>query len=207
MDTSIVLKGVIVGLILAVPVGPLSLMCIRRSLAEGKFHGIVSGFGVAAADSFYAAVAFLGVTAISGLILSFQGAFQFFTALVLIIVAIKIFFTAPGPDSGKSLHGTYTKDFLSMAAIAIVNPMTIIFLVATLPGFGIVYSGNSLASAAEFVGGFFLGSAAWWIFLCGSLVLVRTRISRENLALINRLSGVFIAGVGAVMLAGLALGS
>lgn len=195
----------IIGLILAVPVGPISLMCIQRSLSDGRLHGIVSGFGVATADSIYAAVAFLGLTAISGFILSGQDFFRFFAGLVLVIVGVKIFFTRPGPDGNKSLHGTYVKDYLSMVAIAIANPLTIIFLMVTLPGFGFVFGGSSPASAAEFVGGFFCGSAAWWVFLCGSLGSVRSRISAGNLTLINRVSGIFIAGVGAVMLISLAI--
>jgi threonine/homoserine/homoserine lactone efflux protein len=200
VDISIVIQGIIVGLILAVPVGPLSLMVIQRSLSDGRLHGIISGFGLATADSLYAAVAFLGLTAISGFILSWQDFFRFFAGLVLIIVGVKIFFTRPGPDDGRSLHGTYAKDYLSMVVIALANPMTIIFLMVTLPGFGFVFGGSSIVSAAEFVGGFFCGAAAWWIFLCGSLGSVRSRISAGNLSLINRVSGVFIAGVGAVML-------
>jgi threonine/homoserine/homoserine lactone efflux protein len=205
VDAGIIVQGIIVGLILAVPVGPISLMCIQRSLSEGRLHGIVSGFGVATADSFYATVAFLGLTAISGFILSWQDFFRFFAGLVLILVGVKIFLTRPGPEDDGSLHETYTKDYLSMVAIAIANPMTILFLVVTLPGFGFVFGGSSIVSAAEFVGGFFCGSVAWWIFLCGSLGSVRSRISAGNLALINRVSGIFIAGVGAVMLVTLAL--
>jgi len=205
VDFSLVVQGIIVGLILAVPVGPLSLLCIQRSLSNGRLHGIISGFGVATADSLYAAVAFLGLTAISGFILSWQDFFRLFAGLVLIIVGVKIFFTRPGPEGDGNLHGTYAKDYLSMVAIAIVNPLTIIFLVVTLPGFGFVFGGTDTFSAAEFVGGFFCGSAAWWIFLCGSLGSVRSRISAGNLALINRVSGIFIAGVGAVMLVSLIL--
>jgi len=204
VDLSIILQGIIIGLILAVPVGPISLMCIQRSLSSGRLHGIISGFGVATADSLYATVAFLGLTAISGFILSWQDFFRFFAGLVLVFVGVKIFFTLPGPDGGRSLHGTYAKDYFSMVAIAMANPMTILFLMVTLPGFGFVFGGSSIVSAAEFVGGFFCGSAAWWIFLCGSLGSVRSRISAGNLALINRVSGIFIAGVGAVMLISLA---
>ncbi|MDD4137470.1 MAG: LysE family transporter [Methanoregula sp.] len=205
MDVSLIVQGIIIGLILAVPVGPLSLMCIQRSLSDGRLHGIISGFGVATADSLYAAVAFLGLTVISGVILSWQDFFRFFAGLVLIIVGVKIFFTRPGPDDGGGPHGTYAKDYFSMVAIAIANPLTIIFLMVTLPGFGFVFGGTEAFSAAEFVGGFFCGSAAWWVFLCGSLGSVRSRISAGNLALINRVSGIFIAGVGAIMFMSLVL--
>ncbi len=205
VDASIVIQGAIIGLILAIPVGPIALMCIRRSLSDGKFHGIISGFGVTTADSIYATVAFLGLTAISGFILSWQDFFRFFAGLVLVIVGIRIFFIRPVAEGEKSLHESYARDYLSMVAIGIANPLTLLFLMVTLPGFGFSFGGTSAISAAEFVTGFFCGSAAWWIFLCGTLGSVRSRISTGNLALINRVSGIFIVGVGAVMLTSLVL--
>jgi threonine/homoserine/homoserine lactone efflux protein len=205
VEIGIVIQGVIIGLILAVPVGPIALMCIRRSLSDGKLHGIISGFGVATADSFYATVAFLGLTAISGFILTWQDFFRFFAGLVLVIVGIRIFFIRPDTGGEKSLHESYAKDYLSMVAIGIANPLTLLFLMVTLPGFGFSFGGTSVISAAEFVAGFFCGSAGWWIFLCGTLGSVRSRISAGNLALINRVSGLFIGCVGTVMLISLAL--
>jgi len=205
MDTSLVLQGMIIGLILAVPVGPLSLMCIQRSLSEGKLHGIVSGLGIATADSFYALVAFLGLTVISGFILSWQEYFRIIAGLVLLAVGIKIFFTLPQTDSPNGMPESYTRDYLSMAAIALANPMTITFLMVTLPGFGFVFGGSSLTSTAEFVGGFFGGSMLWWIVLCGILGAVRSRIGTGALCLINRVSGICILGIGVAMLVSLIL--
>jgi len=199
MDSSLVVQGIIIGLILSAPVGPLSLMCIQRSINDGRLHGILSGIGVATADAVYAAIAFLGLTAISGFILSWQDFFRFFAGLVLIIVGIRIFFTLPGADGDKSPHESYAKDYLSMVAIAIVNPLTIIFLMVTLPGFGFVIGGTTLPAAAEFVGGFLAGSIAWWIILCGVIGSIRSRISTGHLVLINRASGIFIVAVGAFM--------
>lgn len=200
MDSSLVLQGMIIGLILAVPVGPLSLMCIQRSLSEGKLHGIVSGLGVATADSFYALVAFLGLTVISGFILSWQEYFRIIAGLVLVAVGIKIFLTLPHTGDQKEVPGSYTRDYLSMAAIALANPMTITFLMVTLPGFGFVFGGSSLPSTAEFVGGFFGGSMLWWIILCSMLEAVRSRIGAGALCLINRVSGICILGIGVFML-------
>lgn len=205
MDSSLVLQGMIIGLILAVPVGPLSLMCIQRSLSEGKLHGIVSGLGVATADSFYALVAFLGLTVISGFILSWQDYFRVIAGLVLIAVGIKIFLTLPHTEDQKEVPGSYTRDYLSMAAIALANPMTITFLMVTLPGFGFVFGGSTLPSTLEFVGGFFSGSMLWWIALCGSLGMVRSRIGTGALRVINRVSGIGILGIGVFMLASLIL--
>jgi putative LysE/RhtB family amino acid efflux pump len=92
-----------------------------------------------------------------------------------------------------------------MVAIAIANPLTLIFFIAILPGFGVVFHANSALSASEFVGGVFLGSTLWWILLCGSIGSVRSRISAEHLRLINRISGVMIVIFGMGMLLLLAL--
>ena len=87
-----------------------------------------------------------------------------------------------------------------MAAIAIANPLTLLFFMVIVPGFGVVIHGNSLLSAMEFVAGVFFGSTVWWILLCGSVGTMRTRISEENLRLINRISGILISCFGAGML-------
>jgi threonine/homoserine/homoserine lactone efflux protein len=202
MDLNLFLQGMIIGLTLAVPVGPIALLCIQRAVTDGRLHGIISGIGVATADSFYAAVTFFGLTFISGLILSHQFSLRLAAGVVLIFVGIRIFLSLPAPLNGKTGHETYLKDYLSMVAIAIANPLTLIFFVAILPGFGVVLTENSVLSASEFVGGIFFGSTLWWIILCGSIGSVRSRITAEHLGLINRISGVLIVvfGVGMVLL-------
>lgn len=205
MDISIAFQGIIIGLILAVPVGPLSLICIRRTLSDGRFHGIISGIGVTVADSVYALVAFLGLSALSGFILYLELPLRALAGLVLIAVGMRIMVFRPESDQERTGHESYYKDFLSMAALALANPMTLIFLMVTLPGYGFVFGGTSLISAGTFIAGFFVGSALWWVSLCGSLGSLRTRLSAENLILINRVSGLFIMGIGAVMLIGIIL--
>ncbi len=202
MDTSLFIQGMIIGLTLAVPVGPIALLCIQRAATDGRLHGILSGIGVATADSFYAGVTFFGLTAISGLILAHQVSLRLAAGIVLIAVGVRVFFIIPAPLSEKTGHETYLKDYLSMVAIAIANPLTLIFFVAILPGFGVVFYENSILSASEFVGGVFLGSTLWWIILCGSIGSVRSRIRLEHLRQINRISGVLIVcfGVGMVLL-------
>lgn len=200
MDLSLFIQGIIIGLTLAVPVGPISLLCIHRAVADGRLHGIVSGIGVASADSFYAAVSFLGLTVISGLIISQQYLFRFLAGIVLIFIGIRVFLSAPADVTTRNGHTTYLKDYLSMVAITIANPMTLLFFMLIVPGFGIVIHGSSLLAALEFVAGVFFGSVAWWILLCGFAGTVRTRVSRRNLQSINRVSGILISCFGAGML-------
>jgi threonine/homoserine/homoserine lactone efflux protein len=200
MDIGLVIQGIIVGLILAVPVGPLSLICIQRTLSSGRLHGILSGFGITAADSVYAVIAFLGLAAISGIILSYEVPLRIFAGLVLIVVGVRIISFVPDRRQDKTGHDRYSKDFFSMLALAMANPMTLVFLMVTLPGYGFVFGGTSLLSAGWFVLGFIAGSALWWIILCGTIGSLRARISERNLTYINHASGLFIAGIGMVMI-------
>jgi len=200
MDVSLFVQGIIIGLTLAVPVGPLALICIQRTVTEGRLHGIFSGIGVATADSFYAAVTFLGLTFISGLIIAQQYLFRFLAGVVLILLGIRVFLSIPSAISANTEHETYLKDYLSMVALAIANPLTLVFFLVILPGYGVVIYGIDSLSAAEFVAGVFFGSTVWWIVLCGSIGSVRSRISTANLALINRVSGLLISCFGAGVL-------
>jgi threonine/homoserine/homoserine lactone efflux protein len=200
MDYGLFIQGIIVGLTLAVPVGPISLVCIQRTVAGGRLHGIISGLGVATADSFYAAVAFLGLTSVSGLIIGHQSLFRLLAGIVLILVGIQVFRSVPARVSEGDGQKPYLQDYLSLLAIAAANPLTIIFFITILPGFGVVAQGTTVIAAVPFVAGIFLGSSVWWIILCGSLGSVRSRLGTDNLRWINRISGILIACFGAGML-------
>ena len=200
MDLGLFIQGMIIGLTLAVPVGPISLVCIHRTVANGRLHGIVSGLGVATADSFYAAVAFLGLTAISGLITGHQVLFRLMAGIVLIFIGMRVFRSIPAAVSPGDGQEPFLGDYLSLLVIAIANPLTIIFFITILPGFSVVAQGTTLIAAVPFVAGVFLGSAVWWISLCGSLGAVRSRLSTENLRQINRISGILITCFGIGML-------
>jgi threonine/homoserine/homoserine lactone efflux protein len=202
MDLSYILQGMIVGLTLAVPVGPISLICIHRTVANGRLHGIFSGLGVTTADSFYAAVAFLGLTAVSGFIISYQVVFRFIAAVALILIGIRVFQSVPAAISPVDGQEPYLHDYLSLLAITAANPLTIIFFVTILPGFGIVAQGVLPGAAVSFVAGVFLGSALWWIILCGAVGSVRSCLSAANLRLINRISGALVvcSGTGLLLL-------
>jgi threonine/homoserine/homoserine lactone efflux protein len=200
MDLGLFIQGIIIGLTLAVPVGPISLVCIHRTVANGRLHGIVSGLGVATSDSFYAAVAFLGLTAVSGLIIGHQTLFRLLAGIALILVGIRVFQSVPRAISEDDGQEPYLRDYLSLLAIAGANPLTIIFFIMILPGFGVVAQGTTLIAAVPFVAGVFLGSALWWIILCGSLGTVRSRLSARNLRRINQASGILVTGFGAGML-------
>ena len=111
MDIGLVIQGIIVGLILAVPVGPLSLICIQRTLSSGRLHGLLSGFGITVGDSVYAVIAFLGLAAISGFILSFEVPLRIFAGLVLIVVGVRIIGFVPDRRQDKTGEERYSTAF------------------------------------------------------------------------------------------------
>jgi threonine/homoserine/homoserine lactone efflux protein len=205
MDAGLFTQGIIIGLTLAVPVGPISLLCIQRAVAGGRLHGIASGLGVATADSLYAAVVFLGLTLISGMIIAHQSLFRLIAGVVLLVVGVKVFLSLPPEATARPEQETYLRDYLTTVAIGIANPLTVIFFLAILPAFGVVFEGASHIRAAEFVAGVFFGSTIWWIILCGIIGSFRSRLSSRNLKRINQFSGIMIFCIGIGMLGFLVL--
>jgi threonine/homoserine/homoserine lactone efflux protein len=201
VETGLFIHGIIIGIALAAPVGPIAFVCIQRSLANGRLHGITSGLGIATADAFYAAVTAFGLALISDFLLASQWFFRLFGGIALIAVGIRIFFASP-PDATTS-PGTesYLADYSTMLAFALANPLTILFFAIIIPGFGVVISGSTWVTSTIFVIGVFLGEVAWWVFFCGTLGSMRSYLNRERLHLINRLSGLVITAFGVVLLA------
>jgi len=203
VDTGLLINGIIIGIILAAPVGPIAFVCIQRTLARGRLHGITSGVGVATADTFYAAVTAFGLGLISDFLLARQWFFRLFGGLALVAIGIRIVFSSPPESLSGTENESYLADFSTMFAIAIANPLTIVFFTIIIPGFGIAIGGNTSIGSAIFVIGVFIGELAWWVFLCGSLGSVRDYLTRERLHLINRLAGLVIAVFGAGLVASL----
>lgn len=203
MDIGLFINGIIIGIALAAPVGPIAFVCIQRSLANGRLHGISSGLGIATADAFYAAVAAFGLALISDFLLARQRFFRLFGGLALIAIGIRIIYSEPPQANTTPENESFIADYSTMLAIALANPLTILFFTLIIPGFGVVISGNTWFNPTIFVIGVFLGEMGWWIFLCGTLGSMRDYLTRERLHLINRIAGFVIALFGAVLIGSL----
>jgi threonine/homoserine/homoserine lactone efflux protein len=175
-------------------------MCIRRTLNGGRLHGIASGLGIATGDVFYAAVVMLGLTAISGLIITHQLVFKFLACLVLIAAGILVAIARVPEQTNECRATTYLRDYLSMAGVTLSNPLTVIFFIAVVPAFGIDVPKPSFGSGALFVIGIFVGSVLWWIVLSLILGSRRFRSAPGRIQLVNRVSGILIAALGALSL-------
>ncbi len=200
MSAGIFAAGMIIGIMLAAPVGPLALICIQRAVARGGMHGLASGLGIAVVDAVYAGIVALGLTLVSGFLLQYQLPLRTLAGTVLLFIGCRVF-SAPAGSARTLQEGEATLfgAFSSMAGLTAANIFTIITIGIFLSGSGIVISSASPVYGLVFAGGVFTGETAWWLVACTLLGSITHRISPSGLTLINRVSGIII------VLAGLAL--
>jgi threonine/homoserine/homoserine lactone efflux protein len=204
MEPTLLVRGFILGFTIAAAVGPISLLVIRRTLAEGGAVGLASGLGVATADGTYGAIAAFGLTAVTDLLVAGRRPLGIIGGSFLLWLAWRTMRSVPGEAATETdrrrrgLPGAY----LSLLGLTLTNPMTILSFTALFVGLGIT-GGNALG-AATLTAGVFAGSSAWWIVLISGLEMVRSRVSPTAMRRINIGSGLLI-GTFAVIAIGSAL--
>ena len=204
--TSFLLKGIVIGLSIAAPVGPIGVLCIRRTLADGRAAGIVSGLGAATADAIYGCIAGFGLTAITHLLIDQQFWFRLVGGVFLVYLGVRTFRSQPAVKAssagGKGLLGAYASTFV----LTLTNPMTILSFAAIFAGLGVGNAAASYTSASILVLGVFIGSTLWWLLLSFGVGAFRTRFNTQRLRWVNRLSGAIIVAFGLVALISAARG-
>lgn len=194
------LKGLVIGISIAAPVGPIGVLCIKRTLAEGKLSGIATGLGAATADAFYGIVAGFGLTSISGVLINNQFWLKLLGGMFLCYLGIKTFISKPAQEAAnldsKGLLGNYT----STVALTLTNPMTIISFAAVFAGLGVVTNGFNYLSSCVLVIGVFIGSGIWWLALSTFVNLFRNKFNTKGLIWINWISGFVITLFGVLAL-------
>lgn len=198
------LRGMAIGLSIAAPVGPIGLLCIRRSLSDGRLVGFVTGLGAATADAVYGAVAGFGLTAVSERLVAQQFWLGLFGGLYLAYLGVRTFLSRPADRPAEVRSVGLASAYFSTVVLTLTNPATIVLFVGMFAGLGVGRAGAGGYSAAGIlVLGVFLGSALWWLFLSGSVGLFRTRMKPSWLVAVNRVSGAILMafGVWALLLA------
>ena len=228
MDWSFLGRGVIIGFSIAAPVGPIGVLCIRRTLAGGRAAGFVSGLGAATADAVYGSIAGFGLTALSGVLIGGQGWLRLAGGLFLCYLGVRTLRSpsvdAPAPDRdtpARNLSGAETSGrrtgagrpsrsrmpagrelagaYATTLLLTLTNPMTIISFAAIFAGLGIA-AATDYGSATLLVAGVFTGSALWWFILSGIASSVRGRLRAGSLRWVNLAAGVIILSFGGLAL-------
>ena len=191
------------GFAIAAPVGPIGVLCIRRTLAHGRLAGLISGLGAASADAVYGAVAGFGLTFVSQFLVTQQFWLGLVGGLFLLYLAMRIWLEKPAESAPRPSSTGFAGAYASTFLLTLTNPLTILSFAAIFAGLGLAQSGGDYGSAASLVIGVFLGSAGWWLLLSGGVSLVRDKLHQGWLTWINRLSSIIIALFGLIALVSL----
>jgi threonine/homoserine/homoserine lactone efflux protein len=206
MDPALAGRGFVLGFTIAAAVGPISLLVIRRTLAEGRVVGLASGIGVATADGTYGAIAAFGLGAITQVLVDVRPILAFVGGVFLLWLAWTTARSVPGdPASVAAPRGGLAGAYLSILGLTLANPMTILSFGALFAGFGV--TGGDTTGAALLTLGVFIGSCAWWVVLTTMVAAVRTRVTTRWIRRINIASGIVIGAfaLGAILSAALAV--
>lgn len=196
MELPLLLTGLILGFSIAAPVGPIGVLCIRRTLAAGRAAGLVSGLGAATADAVYGSIAAFGLTAFSGLLLDWQVGLRLVGGLFLIYLGIRTFMAQPVAESAVAGGNSLVSDYTSTLFLTLTNPMTILSFAAIFAGLGLATAEESYGSAIILVLGVFFGSALWWLTLSTGVGLFRSRFSARSMRWVNIIAGIIITAFG-----------
>lgn len=187
-----ILKGVILGISIAAPVGPIGILCIRRTLARGMCIGFISGAGAATADAIYGSIAAFGFSVVATFLFEHRVFLQIVGGSFLIYLGYKIFRAKPilmeVKEVGEGRIGAYTSTLL----LTLTNPLTIMSFMAVFAGLG----GNGFEKSFYIVIGVFFGSLLWWFILSGIVSLVRRNLTTRHIKVVNRVSGTTITVFG-----------
>ena len=181
------------GFILAATVGPMWVLCFRRTMASGALAGLASGMGIAVADGLYGTVAAFGLTAVSGFLLAHSFRLGLVGAVFLVYLGVKTLAARPEIGAVEEKAVNLPAAFLSTLGLTLTNPPTILAFAAIFAGLGLASNADS-GAAAWIVLGVFFGSAAWWVILALAAGKLRGKVGPGLARGINVVSGVSILG-------------
>jgi len=197
---TIFFRGLLIGFSIAAPVGPIGLLCIKRTLSEGRLSGLVSGLGAASADAIYGVVAGFGLTVISSFFVDHQTWFRIIGGIFLCYLGIRTLISKPSETEVQSRRKGLAGNYFSIFLLTLTNPMTILSFAAIFAGLGLAQENSDYRSALLMVSGVFSGSALWWVALSQGVGILRKHINFRWMVWINRVSGTVILYFGILAL-------
>ena len=193
-------RGLALGLAVAAPVGPMSLLCMRQTLARGFLAGMAAGLGVATADGVYGALAAFGLVAITDVLIGQQPWLRVVGGLAMAYLGLGAMRTRPAEAASVGSGGGLARSYAATFALTMMNPSTILSFAALFAGLGLGGGGadRDAWTAPSIVAGVFVGSALWWLLVTGGLSVMRTRLSPRVQRVINVAAGLVLVGFGLV---------
>jgi threonine/homoserine/homoserine lactone efflux protein len=200
MEITFLFKGIIIGFAMAVPIGPIGIMCIRKTLTEGRLRGLVIGLGAATADLLYACVAAFGLTYISTLLSHERIWIRLVGGTLLLFLGVRTFRSKPtDPKLKNNISGMFGS-YITTVFLTLTNPLTIFVFIAIFAAI-VIGSEHIYISESMLVAGVFCGSFLWFLLLSSGVTLFRKKLDMNGLQWVNRVAGVLIvlSGIAAIV--------
>ncbi|MEW6348409.1 MAG: LysE family transporter [Thermodesulfobacteriota bacterium] len=195
MEWSVFIKGLVIGVVMCAPVGPIGLLCLRRAVVYSRTAGFASVLGASTADGLYCAIAGLGISVVSNFLEKEAVGIQVCGAFVLVALGIGIYLSRPvDPGGQQRVKGPFSA-YMSAFLLMLANPLPILVFTAAFAALG-TPGWKGLAATATLVLGVFSGSALWGPALVGIVTLCKPRLDTNRLRLVNKTSGVIVTGLG-----------
>lgn len=193
-----IVKGFIVGIGASIPLGPLGVMCVQKTLSKGRISGIVTGLGASVTDTIFATFAIVSLALIQEFVRDNEVSVLFYGGLAVVVIGLKIFLTNPVKQIRRNKGGKKLfEDFLSSVIMTITNPGAVFLILGLFAFVGLDVDGSSsgdIIFAALL--GVFLGANTWWIILSTSINIFRNKFRLKQLLMINRVAGIIIMVLG-----------
>ena len=191
----IILTGILIGICVSAPVGPLGVLCIQRTLSRGKLHGFMTGLGATTSDIIYALLVSLGMSFILDFINTHQFLIQIIGSIIILLFGIYLFLKKPKnqlPQIKKShSKGDLISDYLSAFGLCFSNPLIMFLFIGLFARFQIIESGNISNNIIAFIS-IIIGAIIWWILLTMIVGYFKNKFKLRELRIINKITGSII---------------
>lgn len=195
----IFIKGALVGMLIAAPVGPINVLVIRRTLVYGRLAGLASGFGSAVADTVFGAIAAFGISMLKTFLEEERTLLSLAGAAVLVVMGVKLLRRpVPAIAAGKDPTGLFA-DFTSTLFLTLTNPITVLSFLAIFAAFGVQADGTIAEDDWLLLVGVLAGASLWWLIVVESVCLFRDRFTTTGLTWANRVAAAVILAFAAVV--------
>ncbi|MGQ9846667.1 MAG: LysE family translocator [Bacteroidales bacterium] len=194
MGLILFIKGIIIGLSASIPLGPVGLICIQKTLNNKRINGVVAGIGAAFADTFFAVVAAFGISAVHNFIEKQQLFLRLSGGIILLSLGLKFFLTNPAIQIRKkhNKNNNLWADFVSVFLLALSNPITVVVFGAVFASFGVIPKESSWLDVIMLISGIFIGAMIWWVSLVSVINTFRKKFRLRRLWWMNKIMGVII---------------
>jgi threonine/homoserine/homoserine lactone efflux protein len=191
MELILFIKGIFVGFAMAVPIGPIGVICIQNTLTVGRLHGLIVGLGAATADLLFSCVAAFGLTIISNTLNDQKIWIRLVGGAILFFLGIRKFRTHPVNHKIQNNSAGMLKSYISTVFLTLTNPFTIFAFIIVFAALGLANLPN-LLSISILVTGVFIGSSLWFLFLSSGVTIFRKRLDVTGMRWVNKIAGILI---------------